>query len=225
MFELAGEQRQRVHVQRPAQLLLAQTEEVHQLRRLLASAQNSWFSPPNTSLTEPSVKIWRIELVSRSAQESHETLSGAPGGSGIVSVTTTCSKFAAARFSHASPEKTPWVAAAYTLRAPASWTAWAAALSVPAVSMMSSTSTAVLPLTSPMMYPISATCWAGRSLLRIARSAPIREAKCLFSFTRPASGATTTRSSRPRSAKYWVSMKIAVMWSQGFWKKPWIWPE
>ena len=25
-------------------------------------------------------------------------------------------------------------------------------------------------------------------------------------------------------AKYWVSMNIAVMWSTGFWKKPWIWP-
>ena len=42
--------------------------------------QNSWFSPPNTSLTDPSVKIWRIELVSRSAQDSTRTLSGAPGG-------------------------------------------------------------------------------------------------------------------------------------------------
>ena len=31
------------------------------------------------ALTEPSVKIWRIELVSRSAQESTLTKSGAPG--------------------------------------------------------------------------------------------------------------------------------------------------
>ena len=62
-------------------------------------AQNSWFSPPKTSLTESSVKIRRIESVSRSAQESTRMLSGAPGRSGIVSVTTICSKPAAARFS------------------------------------------------------------------------------------------------------------------------------
>src|SRR5207302_1323604 len=43
-------------------------------------SQNSWFSPPKTSLTEPSVKIWRIELVSRSAHDRTRTLSGAPGG-------------------------------------------------------------------------------------------------------------------------------------------------
>src|SRR5947209_4725534 len=113
-------------------------------------AQNSWFSPPKTWLTEPSVKIWRIELVSRSAQERTRTFSGALGGSGIVSVTTTCSSPAAPRFSHAAPENTPCVAAAYTRRAPASWTAWAAAFSVPAVSMMSSTRTAVFPSTSPI---------------------------------------------------------------------------
>ena len=39
-------------------------------------------------------------------------LSGAPGRSGIVSVTTICSNGALARFSQALPLKTPWVAAA-----------------------------------------------------------------------------------------------------------------
>ena len=77
-----------------------------------AFPQNSWFSPPKTSLTEPSVKIWRIELVRSSAQERTRTFSGAPGGSGIVSVTTICSRPAAARFSQAFPEKLPCVAAA-----------------------------------------------------------------------------------------------------------------
>src|SRR5919201_1846159 len=89
---------------------------------------------------------------------------------------------------------------------------------------MSSTRTAVLPLTSPMTYPISATCWAGRSLSRIASSAPTLEANFLLSLTRPASGATTTRSVSPRSSKYCVSMNSAVMWSTGLRKKPWIWP-
>ena len=64
----------------------------------------------------------------------------------------------------------------------------------------------------------------GRPLSRIARSAPSFEANFLLSFTRPASGATTTRSFRPRSRKCCVRMKIAVMWSTGLEKKPWIWP-
>ena len=64
-----------------------------------ARAQNSWFSPPNTSLTEPSVKMRRIESVRMSAQGSTCTLSGAPGGAGMVSVTTIRSKGPRARFS------------------------------------------------------------------------------------------------------------------------------
>jgi hypothetical protein len=61
--------------------------------------QNSWFSPPKTSDTLSSVKIRRIESVRSSAQLSTRMLSGAPGRSGIVSVTTICSKLDAARFS------------------------------------------------------------------------------------------------------------------------------
>jgi len=63
------------------------------------NAQNSWFSPPKTSLTESSVKMRRIESVSSSAHESTRMVSGAPGRNGIVSVTTTCSKPDEARFS------------------------------------------------------------------------------------------------------------------------------
>jgi hypothetical protein len=54
----------------------------------------------------------RIESVSRSAHDSTRMWSGAPGRSGMVSVTTICSKPEEARFSYASPEKTPCVAAA-----------------------------------------------------------------------------------------------------------------
>ena len=70
-------------------------------------------------------------------------LSGAPGRSGIVSVTTISSKPASARFSNARPLSTGCVAAAYTRRAPDSSTVCAAAFSVPAVSIMSSSRTAV----------------------------------------------------------------------------------
>ena len=42
------------------------------------SNQNSWFSPPKTSLTLSSVKMRRIESVSSSAQLSTRRLSGAP---------------------------------------------------------------------------------------------------------------------------------------------------
>ena len=53
--------------------------------------QNSWFSPPNTSDTESSVKMRRIESAKVLAVESTVMLSGAPGRSGSVSVTTICS--------------------------------------------------------------------------------------------------------------------------------------
>jgi hypothetical protein len=45
------------------------------------------------------VKIRRIESVSRSAHDSSWMFSGAPGRSGIVSVTTIFSKPASTRFS------------------------------------------------------------------------------------------------------------------------------
>ena len=58
----------------------------------------------------------------------------------------------------------------------------------------------------------------------MASSAPTFSANFLASFTRPASGETMTRSSSCMSRKYWLSMNIAVMWSTGLEKKPWIWP-
>ena len=90
------------------------------------------------------MKIRRIESVSSSAQLSWTRLSGAPARSGIVSVTTICSIPEFSSRSKAGPEKTPWVAQAITLAAPSSRTVWAAAQRVPAVSIMSSTSTAVI---------------------------------------------------------------------------------
>ena len=49
---------------------LVSSLEAEQLLEVARPAQNSWFSPPKTSDTESSVKIRRIESVSRSAQES-----------------------------------------------------------------------------------------------------------------------------------------------------------
>src|SRR6201999_4109986 len=92
---LAGDHRERVGVQDRQQLLVREAEE--RLQR--GDAQKSWFSPPKTSETESSVKMRRIESVSRSATESTVMLSGAFGRSGIVSVTTIRSNGLAARVS------------------------------------------------------------------------------------------------------------------------------
>jgi hypothetical protein len=95
VLELSADQLERIRVQRGQQLLVGEAEQLLQVGGL----QNSWFSPPNTPLTEPSVKMLRIDSVSRSAHESTRMFSGAPGPSGIVSVTTISSNAEAARFS------------------------------------------------------------------------------------------------------------------------------
>jgi hypothetical protein len=62
-----------------------------QLAPLPQRAQKSWFSPAKISETESSVKMRRIESAKVLAVESTVMLSGAPGRSGSVSVTTICS--------------------------------------------------------------------------------------------------------------------------------------
>jgi hypothetical protein len=54
-------------------------------------SQKSWFSPAKISETESSVKMRRIESAKVPAVVSTLMLSGAPGRSGSVSVTTICS--------------------------------------------------------------------------------------------------------------------------------------
>jgi hypothetical protein len=98
VVQVAADDRQRVGVQDGQQLVVGEPEAVLQQRRG-GGGQNSWFSPPKTSDTESSVKIRRMESVSRSAHDSTWMFSGAPGCSGIVSVTTIFSKPAASRFS------------------------------------------------------------------------------------------------------------------------------
>src|SRR5690606_6780797 len=69
---------------------------------------------------------------------------------------------------------------------------------VPAVSTMSSTSTQVLPATSPMMFITVATFAFGRRLSMIARSASSRRlAMARARTTPPTSGLTTTMLSVP----------------------------
>jgi hypothetical protein len=98
VLEIAAEDGQRVGVEDRQQLVVGEPEAVLQ-QCGGGGGQNSWFSPPKTSDTESSVKIRRMESVSRSAQDRTWMLSGAPGRSGIVSVTTIFSKPAASRFS------------------------------------------------------------------------------------------------------------------------------
>ena len=98
VVEVAAEHRERVGVQDGQQLVVGEAEAVLQ-QRGGGGGQKSWFSPPKTSDTESSVKIRRIESVSRSAHDSTWMLSGAPARSGMVSVTTIFSKPAEARFS------------------------------------------------------------------------------------------------------------------------------
>jgi hypothetical protein len=98
VVEVAADQLERVGAQDRQELVVGEPEAVLQ-EGGGGRGQKSWFSPPNTSDTLSSVKIRRIESVSRSAQDSTWMLSGAPARSGIVSVTTIFSKPAASRFS------------------------------------------------------------------------------------------------------------------------------
>ena len=91
-------------------------------------AQNSWFSPPNTSLTESSVKIAPDRVGQAAPRTAARGCSpGAPALTGIVSVTTISFRPDVREVLERVPEKMPCVAAAYTLLAPASLTVWAAA--------------------------------------------------------------------------------------------------
>ena len=93
----------------------------------------------------------------------------AAGVSGMVSVTTSSSSAEAEILSIAAPDSTGWVQYATTFKAPCCLSAAAAAQSGPAVSTMSSTSTQVVPETSPKMFITVATLAFGRRLSMIAK--------------------------------------------------------
>src|SRR5687768_13799341 len=103
-----------------------------------------WLSSSNSSLTDSSSKIAFMVLAMIGATETTWILSSScSGGSGRVLVSTTLEIGASASRLIAGPESTGWVATATTSLAPRSISASAAPQIVPAVSIMSSTSTQV----------------------------------------------------------------------------------
>src|SRR5690606_28389811 len=112
-----------------------------------------------SELTDSPNAIRRIVSASSSATPSWRILPQprAASDSGMVSVTTSSSSWEPLMLSIAAPESTGCVQYAATLVAPCALSAAAAAHRVPAVSTMSSTSTQVLPSTSPMMFITVAT--------------------------------------------------------------------
>mmetsp|Transcript_32914 Transcript_32914/g.78104 ORF Transcript_32914/g.78104 Transcript_32914/m.78104 type:complete len:208 (+) Transcript_32914:84-707(+) len=114
---------------------------------------------------------------------------------GMELVTMTSWKTPLERRSTAGGLNTAWVLHAYTSRAPSWWRTLAALVIVPAVSIMSSTSTATFPRTSPMRFITSLTLCADRRLSTIASGASLSFlANALARATPPTSGETTTRS-------------------------------
>jgi hypothetical protein len=65
VIELTGDDLQRVGGEDGEQLVVGEAQQLLQV----LGAQNSWFSPPNTSDTDSSVKMRRIESVNSSAQD------------------------------------------------------------------------------------------------------------------------------------------------------------
>src|SRR3989441_3783018 len=144
--------------------------------------------------------------------------------SGIVLVTTTSSNLDAFKRSRACPERTGCVQADQTRRAPCSRQAGAPWVIVPAVSIMSSSSRASRPATSPMMCMTWDSLGPSRRLSMIARLACNRLAKARARSTPPASGETTTRPCCPRFPTYSSNTGDAYRWSTGMLKNPWICP-
>mmetsp|Transcript_13665 Transcript_13665/g.38485 ORF Transcript_13665/g.38485 Transcript_13665/m.38485 type:complete len:288 (-) Transcript_13665:535-1398(-) len=141
---------------------------------------------------------------------------------GMEFVTMTSSNTPLDSLSIAGPLKTGWVAQAMTPLAPWSTRTSAPLVIVPAVSIMSSTITHILPLTSPMMFITSATLCEALLLSMMARGASFRSlAKARALATPPTSGETTTRSS-PMSllARYSRRTGCPNTWSTGMSKYP-----
>ncbi len=114
-------------------------------------------------------------------------------GTGTVSVSTISRAPQSRRRCTAGPDSRPWVATSVTDFAPALFSVRTASQMVPAVSIMSSTTTQSRPFTSPMMPCASA--WFGRVVSRVlwmkaSGSPPSFAAHCSDTLMRPASGDT-----------------------------------
>mmetsp|Transcript_10693 Transcript_10693/g.43828 ORF Transcript_10693/g.43828 Transcript_10693/m.43828 type:complete len:216 (+) Transcript_10693:1575-2222(+) len=173
---------------------------------------------------------WRRRMASerRGAMESTRSLEDLARFSswGMLSVTHTSWRTESLILSTAGPERRPCVARAYTSLAPSSISREAAFVRVPAVSIMSSTITHVLPSTSPTSC-ISDTWLAACLRLRMVTMLllPMRSATRLARVTPPASGDTIVRFSMSKflSWRYLTNWFSANRLSTGmWWKKPWI---
>src|SRR5277367_157526 len=163
--------------------------------------QNGTTQKPNlklqstyNELTDSSSRIRRIVSASNAATDNWRMRPQALacGDNGTVSVTTNSSSTDFEIESTALPDRMACVMYATTFCAPSFFSACAAMQSVPAVSTMSSTSTQVLPFTSPMMFITFDSFGRGRRLSMIARSASSRRfAKARARTTPPTSGDTT----------------------------------
>ena len=115
-------------------------------------------------------------------------------GTMIELVTTTSSSGDVVIRSTAGPDRTGWTPHARMRRAPSRSRALTAWMSVLAVSIMSSITTASLPRTSPIRCIATAEFGPSRRLSMIARLALSRLAIARARSTPPASGATMTGS-------------------------------
>mmetsp|Transcript_4275 Transcript_4275/g.13411 ORF Transcript_4275/g.13411 Transcript_4275/m.13411 type:complete len:237 (-) Transcript_4275:994-1704(-) len=156
------------------------------------------------------------------------------GSRGTVLATTTSSRTHASMRSAAGPEKRPCVAKAKTRRAPKARSSFAAAVSVPAVSIMSSTMMQSEPSTLPTRCIEPTTPGALRCLRMTAREISggsgrrVKPSmKSLARATPPASGETMTGLMRSFILKYVTAIGAAKRLSTGVRgpKKPWICAE
>ena len=115
-------------------------------------------------------------------------------GRAIVFATASSSIGDAFSRSTAGPERSACVAQQYTARAPSRFSAAAASVTVPAVSIRSSGMRQSFPSTSPTTLTTSAMFADGRRLSMIASDALSRLAKPRAILADPTSGATTTGS-------------------------------
>ena len=117
-------------------------------------------------------------------------------GSGMELVTITSVNSPPDSRSQAGPLSSACEAQAYTARAPLACSSSAPACSVPAVSIMSSTSTAARPATSPIRFITCAALCPVRRLSMMASGASLSAlANTRARETPPTSGETTTISS------------------------------
>jgi len=149
---------------------------------------------PSRSLIDPFV--WRRRMASTKSGTTDTTriLSQphAASESGMVSVTNMASMHEAVIRSIAGPDSTACVARTKTRRAPRSMTYLAAAVMVPAVSIMSSTRMTSQSSTSPVKPFTSETFGPERYLFTTPNPALSLSAYLTARTTPPASGATTT---------------------------------